>query len=393
MALVGVGGDGTLRLFISYRREDSIWIAGRLRADLVDHFRRDNVFFDVDAAIPLGVSFRSHIEQKVAECDVVLVVIGRQWIDAVDKVGNRRLDKPNDFVRLEVEAALARRIPVVPVLVDGAVMPESDQLPPSMQTLVELQGIAIRPDPDFDADLQRLVNGLAMHSRKAPVAAAAVPGYAVDLAFCIDRAARMRSVLDATANIASSLPARLQERMAVKNKAIRQLRVRFVMFSAPGNARVPVDSTRFYLLPQEADEFTRLVGHLTVPVGSGDGPSLALDALAMAVASPWDRQHDKRRHIVVLWTNWASVPLGTAPAIFGDAPRTMDDLNAMWGDEVDEGLMEFAAKRLLVFGPDLFPWSDISELFENCIWVKSEAGVGMTGADFDLVFDQIAGSV
>ena len=97
------------------------------------------MFFDVDT-IPLGVDFRQHIDQMVAECDVVLVVIGRRWVDAVDEQGRVGSTRPGDFVRLEVEAALRREIPVVPLLVDGATIPEPDQLPESLTDLAYRNG-------------------------------------------------------------------------------------------------------------------------------------------------------------------------------------------------------------------------------------------------------------
>jgi hypothetical protein len=157
---VGLGDSVARRVFISYRREDSIGVAGRIRDRLVDEFGADNVFFDIDT-IPLGVDFREHIDLMVAECDVVLVVIGRRWIDVVDERGARRLDQAGDFVRLEVEAALGREIPVVPLLVDGASMPDPTELPKSLSDLAYRNGTVIRYDPDFHPDVDRLLRRLA----------------------------------------------------------------------------------------------------------------------------------------------------------------------------------------------------------------------------------------
>jgi hypothetical protein len=154
---------GVTRVFISYRREDSIAMAGRIRDQLAARFGADNVFFDIDT-IPLGVDFRQHIDKMVADCDVVLVIIGRRWLDVTDSAELRRLDQPGDFVRLEVEAALRRGIPVVPVLVDGASVPNESKLPSSLAELSYRNGLAVRYDPDFHPDMERLMRGLGLRS-------------------------------------------------------------------------------------------------------------------------------------------------------------------------------------------------------------------------------------
>src|SRR5215813_2477651 len=95
---------------------------------------------DIDT-IPLGVDFVGVIEDAVARCDVLLAVIGPRWLTSQDAQGSRRLDDPNDFVRLEIEAALKRGVRVVPVRVDGAAMPAAEQLPPSLRPLARRQAI------------------------------------------------------------------------------------------------------------------------------------------------------------------------------------------------------------------------------------------------------------
>jgi hypothetical protein len=107
------------RIFISYRREDSELITGRIDDHLASHFGRRNVFRDLDSILP-GVDFRTNISETVGNCDVQLVMIGPQWLTVSHREGarqgQRRLDDPDDLVRIEVESALARGIPVIPVL-------------------------------------------------------------------------------------------------------------------------------------------------------------------------------------------------------------------------------------------------------------------------------------
>jgi hypothetical protein len=121
-------------IFISYRREDTEGQAGHLFEDLVKLFGEQSVFMDV-AGIEPGRDFRKAIDEHVASCGVLLALIGKNWVDARDEAGRRRIDDPLDFVRLETAAALKRDIPVVPVLVRGASMPRADQLPPDLADL------------------------------------------------------------------------------------------------------------------------------------------------------------------------------------------------------------------------------------------------------------------
>src|SRR5918911_369183 len=116
-----------LKIFVSYRRDDSGGHAGRLYADLVRHFGAGQVFMDIDT-IKAGEDFPNVIEGSVRSCDVLIAIIGRRWLTISDGA-RRRLDNPNDFVRLEIAQALSRGIFVIPVLVQGATIPHPQDLP------------------------------------------------------------------------------------------------------------------------------------------------------------------------------------------------------------------------------------------------------------------------
>lgn len=148
-----------IQIFISYRRSDSADIAGRIYDRLIGNFEKDTVFKDVDS-IPLGIDFKEYLDKQVGECNILLAVIGDSWINASDSAGRKRLDDPTDFVRIEIESALERNIPVIPLLVRGASMTSEDELPPSLRKLVFRNGILIRPDPDFHRDMDRLISAL-----------------------------------------------------------------------------------------------------------------------------------------------------------------------------------------------------------------------------------------
>jgi hypothetical protein len=146
-------------VFISYRRADSIYVTGHIYDRLISHFGDQTVFKDVDS-IRLGSNFRDDLESALRRCKVVLAIIGDQWVTIKEEDGSRRLDNPKDFVRIEIESALARGIPLIPVLVQGARMPSKEDLPPGLAKLTDYQGLSVRPDPDFHNDINRLFKHL-----------------------------------------------------------------------------------------------------------------------------------------------------------------------------------------------------------------------------------------
>jgi TIR domain-containing protein len=147
------------KIFISYRRDDSQATTDRLFEHLASEFPRENLFRDIDS-IPKGQDFRRWIERSVTSCDVLLAIIGTQWLGVLDEDGRRRLDNPADFVRLEIETALKCDLPVIPVLLSKAQMPKPEDLPESMRELAFRHGTLVRHDPDFASDVRRLVADL-----------------------------------------------------------------------------------------------------------------------------------------------------------------------------------------------------------------------------------------
>jgi hypothetical protein len=142
-------------IFINYRREDSAATAGRLHDRLAQVFGRKRIFMDVDQ-IPAGIDFVSHLNSQVAACNVLLVVIGPHWLNVKNEAGERRLHQPDDFVAIEIAAALTRDIRVIPVLVDGASVPKVSELPDSLKPLVRRQAIEVR-QPHFGRDAEALI--------------------------------------------------------------------------------------------------------------------------------------------------------------------------------------------------------------------------------------------
>jgi len=148
----------SMLVFISYRRDDSSTIAGRIADHLERQLGAGCIFKDVDS-IPYGVDFVEHVNRELQKCTVLFAVIGPRWL-ASAAGGRRRLDDPNDYVRIEISAALRRDIAVVPVLVEGAQMPRQEELPDELKPLARRNGAEIRHDPDFHHDMSRLLSHL-----------------------------------------------------------------------------------------------------------------------------------------------------------------------------------------------------------------------------------------
>jgi formylglycine-generating enzyme required for sulfatase activity len=152
------------KVFISYRRHDSRYQARMIYDAFQRALPREQLFMDIDS-IPPGADFVEILERWVGECEIMLALIGSGWIDAADpKTARRRLDNQYDFVRIEIREALKRGIPVVPVLLDDAPMPDADDLPDDLKNLVRRQAEFVQ-FRTFDTDVARLIRRLAAASK------------------------------------------------------------------------------------------------------------------------------------------------------------------------------------------------------------------------------------
>jgi TIR domain len=146
------------KIVISYRRSDSSAIAGRIFDRLVAHYGEDSIFMDVDH-IPFGIDFRAHIQETLLQADVLLAVIGPDWLGVNDASAARIRDK-TDPVRVEIETAMARKMPIIPVLVDGAKMPDSAVLPAEFGNFAYLNAAEVATGRDFRTHMERLIGAL-----------------------------------------------------------------------------------------------------------------------------------------------------------------------------------------------------------------------------------------
>ncbi|SFI90577.1 vWA domain-containing protein [Amycolatopsis sacchari] len=223
--------------------------------------------------------------------------------------------------------------------------------------------------------------------------------YAVDIVLCVDATLSMRPILDDVKHSALSFPGRLAQEMKDKGRGISSLRLKVIAFRDFGDrADDAISESPFFSVPHELDDFERTVRELT-PSGGGDEPESGLEALALAMASKWETGLDRRRHVIVVFTDAPAHPLGdrrqraahTYPA---SIPSSLDGLFEQWGHrQSPHALMENSAKRLLVFAPEEYPWTDIADDWNHTLFFPSTAGEGLEEWEMDEIIATIANSL
>lgn len=222
--------------------------------------------------------------------------------------------------------------------------------------------------------------------------------YAVDIVLCIDVTGSMNPVLDNVKDSALTFQRNLETAMSAKGKSISQLRIRTIAFRDYGDdPATAVQQTAFLRLPEQTDAFRSFLNTLQAG-GGGDIPESGLEALALAVASPWETGLDRRRHVIVMFTDAPAHPLGGPHSSLqhypASVPRSMDDFFEQWGYARSQGaLMEQSAKRLVLFAPDKEPWTGIGEEWDMTLHFPSQAGDGLQEFEMDEIIDTIANSL
>jgi hypothetical protein len=236
--------------------------------------------------------------------------------------------------------------------------------------------------------------GAEQSSLAAPSPAPRGLSYAVDIVFCIDVTGSMTPILDAVKANALRFYDDVQYNLTAKGKNVDELRVRVVAFRdfvADGEAAL--QESPFFRLPAEQAGFSDFVNGLLAQ-GGGDAPESGLEAVALAVNSPWTNRGDRRRQVVVVWTDQPAHPLDptTVPGeLRGRVPADFSALTDLWEDA--QGPLGASSKRLILFAPDGPGWSDISGVWENVVHHPSQAGGGLSEVDYGTIVDSIGNSV
>jgi rubrerythrin len=155
IVVTGPEGKGMAKIFICYRRDDTHHPAGRIYDRLITEFGKDSVFKDVDS-IPIGVNFYRQLEREIRQCDIILVLVGDKWLATTRK----RQEDERDYVRIEIELALKERRTLIPLVVGEKTMPLKRDLPSSIAEIAEWSGMAVRGDPYFHSDMDKLITDL-----------------------------------------------------------------------------------------------------------------------------------------------------------------------------------------------------------------------------------------
>lgn len=220
--------------------------------------------------------------------------------------------------------------------------------------------------------------------------------YNVDIVMCIDCTGSMGGLLDTVKDNALKFYPDLKAACDAKGKEISELRIRVIAFrdfmADEGEA---IKETGFFNIPEQEADFKAFVNGL-VAAGGGDEPENGLEALALAMKSDWTHGGDKRRHVIVVWTDASTHPLEREESKNSFYPEGMpanfDELTNWWEDE-QSGKMNKSAKRLVLFAPDASAWTEIGINWNNTIHHPAKAGYGLTEVDYKLILDVIANSI
>jgi hypothetical protein len=218
--------------------------------------------------------------------------------------------------------------------------------------------------------------------------------YAVDIVFCIDVTGSMTPIIDAVKANALRFYEDVQSNLTAKGKNVDELRVRVIAFrDFVADGEMALEESPFFALPAEQSGFSDFVNGLLAQ-GGGDAPESGLEAVALAVNSPWTNRGDRRRQVVVVWTDQPAHTLDPAvvPADLRErVPADFSALTDLWEDT--QGRLGPSSKRLILFAPDGPGWSDISGVWENVVHHPSQAGGGLSDVDYGTIIDSIGNSV
>ena len=219
--------------------------------------------------------------------------------------------------------------------------------------------------------------------------------YHVDIVLCIDCSGSMASVIELLKKNVCNIPKGLDTALKQKSKDLRELRIRIVAFSDLNAIKV---SNFFVVEPQrDTTDFELHVNLLSLSGGVYGGPKSGLEALAIALGSDWTDKGDKQRHLIVMFSNSSAHRLedrvGAVPTEFlGLVPDSLDELTDVW-DGGQAVKLKRSARRLIIFGPDAYPWNTISEAWGQSVYLPSQQGEGLELVGYSTMIDTLANSV
>ena len=224
-------------------------------------------------------------------------------------------------------------------------------------------------------------------------------GYCVDLVLCIDCTSSMGNLIGMVKDHAMHIDDDIRKRMLKKKKRIAQMRVRVIEFrdfyEPAKNGEPALAASDFFSMPEDRTRLKKVIDPLKA-IGGGSAPESGLEALALAIQSPWLESNDIRRQVIVLWTDASAHPLEKSKTkrllhpYPKDMPPTFDDLTDLWEQQ---DVIDPRGRRLLLFAPPVKPWNEIARDWEETQIIKSHAGHGLSDVEYTSVIDTIAQSI
>jgi hypothetical protein len=222
--------------------------------------------------------------------------------------------------------------------------------------------------------------------------------YHIDIAFCIDVTGSMTPVIDMVKEKVRKFPHDLRDALAKKDKIIHTLRIRVVAFRDFKNDSIALSASEFFVVEPSTDlaRFESFVNGLSAS-GGGDEPESALEALGVAQASAWTHEGDKQRHLIVMFTDASAHKLedrvGEVPGAFRDqVPASIDELTDRWDGNQSVRIKD-KARRMVIFGPDAYPWNVIGDSWGQTVWLPSQAGKGLEEVEYETILKLIVESI
>jgi hypothetical protein len=220
--------------------------------------------------------------------------------------------------------------------------------------------------------------------------------YDVDIVFCIDATMSMYPILDTVKANALNFYQDFYDAMNMKGKTVNRLRVRIIAFrDFLADGEEAMMATDFFDLPENSELFEQVVKSI-VPDGGGDDPEDGLEALAVAMKSDWCTGPNKKRHVIVVWSDDGTHELGygkSAPNYLKSMARDFSELTEWWGNGQHMGMMDQNAKRLVIFAPDVPWWTTIANNWNQALHVVTDAGRGLEDCDYSMILDTLKNSV
>lgn len=220
--------------------------------------------------------------------------------------------------------------------------------------------------------------------------------YGVDLVFCIDVTNSMDHILDTVKDNALRFYQDFKETMDKKKKSVSELRIRIIAFRDYFyDKEQAMLVTDFFKFPEQAEDFRACLASIEAD-GGGDDEEDGLEALAYAMKSKWNTNTNKRRHVIVVWSDDGTHDLGFGKSA-DNYPTNMaadfDELTRWWGSKTTPGIMDESAKRLIIFAPNKRSWNTITDNWNNVIQYESEAGDGLAACDYEQILSAIGNSI